>query len=78
MSKKEEYLKMILDTKDWYDERLASLQQIVDLKDDSKIMIQAENGEQIELPEEHKTGFIFGIQLALDVMGKFPINITKS
>jgi hypothetical protein len=78
MTDEEKYVDMILQTKDWYDKKIKSLQQIVDLKDDSKILIQSDDGKEIQLPEEDKKGFILGLILAIDILGEFPINITKT
>jgi hypothetical protein len=40
-------------------------------------MIEDQDGQQVELPEKDRKGFLFGIELALEVMGKFPVNIKK-
>lgn len=77
MSKADQYLQMILDTKEWHDNKVGQLQQIVEMKDTSKILFEGKDGEKVALPEEHSKGFIMGIQLALEVIGKFPISISK-
>lgn len=68
---------MIIETEKWFSGKTEQLQMIVDSDKNQKIMIQSDNGERIELPEEHRKGFIYGITLALEVMGKFPVKITK-
>lgn len=71
----EQLIEMIIQTKEWYDNKVSQLEQISTA--DSKIMFQGEDGNQIELPEEHREAFKMGILTALEVLGKFPINISK-
>ena len=75
--KKQEYLDMILQTKDWYEDKLLDLQSIIDLDKDVKRIVVSSDGDSFELPEEHRTGFILGLITAIDYLGKFPINIKK-
>ena len=77
MKKSEQYLEFILQANSWYNKKMEQLQLIVDKENDSKIMFQGEDGEKVELPEEMKKGFHFGIQTAIEVFGDFPIKITK-
>lgn len=78
MSKKDDYIEMILQTNEWFDNKKEQLQLLIDSKSDSKICFQGKEGEKVELPEEMKKGFFFGVQTALEVFGDFPIKITKS
>lgn len=78
MTKAEQYEKIIFDLKEWFEKRVEHLQIIIDKENESKIIIEGENGEQIELPEELKKGFHFGIQTAIEVLGEFPVKITKN
>lgn len=75
---KSEYLDMILQTKNWYEDKLLFLQSIIDLDEDKKIMVVSSDDDSIELPEAHRTGFILGLITAVDYLGKFPINIKKN
>jgi hypothetical protein len=77
MSKKEQYLEIILQTNEWFDKKIGQLQLIIENEKDSKILIEGEDGEKVELPGELKKGFYFGIQTAIEVFGKFPVQITK-
>lgn len=77
MSKKDQYLEIILQTNEWYDKKIGQLQLIIENEKDSKILIQGEDGEKVELPEDLKNGFYFGIQTAIEVFGEFPVKITK-
>lgn len=74
---KDQYLDIILSTMEWHENKVKQLKNIVDKGDESNIKFQAENGEQVELPEEHKKGFIMGITIALEVIGEFPVKIGK-
>ncbi len=77
MSKKDQYLEIILQTNEWFDKKIGQLKLIIENEKDSKILIEAEDGEKVELPDELKKGFYFGIQTAIEVFGKFPVKITK-
>jgi hypothetical protein len=78
MTKAEHYQEIILQTNEWFEERLKQLQSLIDKKGDSKIFFEGEDGEKIELPAELKKGFFFGIQIAIEVFGGFPVKITKT
>lgn len=77
MSKKDQYLEIILQTNEWFDKKIGQLQLINENEKDCKILIQGEGGEKVELPEALKKGFYFGIQTAIEVFGEFPVKITK-
>jgi hypothetical protein len=77
MAKEDQYLEIILQIDEWFDKKTNQLQLLIDRKSDSKILFEAENGETVELPEEMKKGFYFGIQTAIEVFGEFPVKITK-
>lgn len=77
MTQKEQQLQgIILQTKEWFDNKVSQLNQVIEKNEDSKIFFENKNGDKVELPEEHKKGFIMGIQLAIEVLGKFPVNIS--
>lgn len=77
MSKKHQYLEIILQTNEWFDKKIVHLQLIIEHEKYSKILIEGEAGEKVELPDELKKGFYFGIQTAIEVFGDFPVKITK-
>lgn len=77
MAQEEQYLEIILQTNKWFDKRKEQLQSLIDKKTDSKILFEGKDGEKVELPEELKKGFFFGIQTAIEVLGDFPVKITK-
>ncbi|MFV8392773.1 hypothetical protein [Flavobacterium sp. LB2P6] len=77
MSKKDQYLEIILQTNEWFDKKIGQLQLIIQHEKDSKILIQGKDGEKVELPEDLKNGFYFGMQTAIEVFGEFPVKITK-
>lgn len=78
MTKSQQYLEFILQANKWYNSKMKQLQLIIDKENDSKIMFQGDDGGNVELPEEMKKGFHFGIQTAIEVLGEFPIKISQS
>jgi hypothetical protein len=78
MKKAEQYQQIILQTNEWFDKKIEQLQLLIDNKNDSKILFEGKEGEKVELPEEMKKGFLFGIQTAIEVLGEFPVKITKT
>ena len=73
----EKYEQIILQTNEWFDKKIKQLQLVVDKDNDSKILLEGEDGQKIELPDELKKGFYFGIQTAIEVFGEFPVKITN-
>ena len=72
----EQLVDMIIQIKEWYEKKLSQL-EAVSKNTDSKIMFQGEDGNQTELPEKHRKGFKLGILTALEILGKFPVNISN-
>jgi hypothetical protein len=77
MTKEEQYQEIILQTNEWFDKKIEQLELVIDKKNDSKILFEGKDGEKVELPDELKKGFYFGIQTAIEVFGEFPVKITK-
>ncbi len=78
MKKEEQYQQIILQTNEWFDKKIQQLQLIIENENDSKILFEGKDGEKVELPDELKKGFYFGIQTAIEVFGEFPVKITKN
>jgi hypothetical protein len=78
MAKEDQYLEIIIQTNEWFDKKIKQLNLIIEKENDSKILIQGEDGEKVELPDELKKGFYFGVKIAIEVFGEFPIKITKA
>lgn len=78
MSKEEQYQEIILQTNKWFDKKIEQLKLVIDKENDSKILFEGKDGDKVELPEEMKKGFYFGIQTAIEVFGEFPVKITKT
>lgn len=70
-------MQIILQTDEWFSKKIEQLQFLIDNKNDQKIFFQSTEGDKVELPEDLKKGFLFGIQTAIEVLGKFPVNISK-
>ena len=77
MAKEDQYLEIVLQTEEWFSKKIKQLKLLNENKKDSKLLFQGKDGEKIELPEELKKGFYFGIQTAIEVLGEFPVKITK-
>lgn len=78
MTKEEQYKRIILDLDEWFGKKIEQLQLVIDQQNDSKILFEGKEGEKVELPEEMKKGFYFGIQTAIEVFGDFPVKITQT
>jgi len=78
MNTEDQYQQIILQTNEWFDLKISQLQMVISRENDSKIVFEDDKGEKVELPEELKKGFIFGIQSAIEIFGKFPVKITKN
>lgn len=78
MKKSEKYERIILDTNDWFNKKVEQLQLVIANEKDSKILFEGKDGEKVELPEEMKKGFYFGIQTAIEVFGEFPVKISRA
>lgn len=77
MTKEEQYQEIILQTKEWFDKKIEQLQLVISKENDSKILFEGKDSEKVELPEEMKKGFYFGIQTAIEVIGEFPVKISR-
>lgn len=78
MEKEQKYQDIILQTGEWFDKKVEQLKLIVDKDNPQKIFFQGKDGEQVELPDDHKKGFYLGIQTAIEVLGEFPVKISKT
>jgi hypothetical protein len=77
MTKEEQYQEIILQTKEWFDEKIEQLQLVISIENDAKILFEGKDGEKVELPQEMKNSFYFGIQTAIEVIGEFPVKIFR-
>ena len=75
MSKAQQYQEIIIQTNEWFDKKVESLKSLNNTE--NKIFFQSNDGEQIDLPADLKKGFLFGIQTAIEILGDFPVKITK-
>ena len=78
MSKAQQYQEIILQTNEWFESKIEQLQFLIDNKNESKILFEGKEGDKVELPDELKKGFYFGIQTAIEVLGEFPVKISKT
>ena len=77
-SKEEQLQQIILQTNEWFDGKMEQLKMVISKENYSKIVFEDGEGKRVELPEELKKGFILGIQSAIEILGKFPVKITKN
>ena len=77
MTKEEEYLEIILQVKEWFDTRVKQLQLITGDETNPQIFFEGLDGDKVQLPDELKKGFHFGVQAAIDVFGEFPVKISR-
>ncbi len=78
MTKAEQYQNIILDLNDWFNKKIENLQVLTDEDNDKKFLFQGDDGKKNELPDDLKKGFCFGIKTAIEVLGNFPVKITKN
>ena len=72
----QETIDLVMSLKDWHKNKVDQLEMVKE--NQGAIKFESKNGDQIELPEEHVTGFKYGIEVALSVLGEFPIKITEN
>ena len=69
---------MILQTKEWYDSKVEQLEQVANSEKDINIMFEGKEGKHAPLPKEQNEPFKMGVKVALEIFGKFPINIQNN
>ena len=69
--------KIIINTKDWFNNKIEQLKHIINAPENVKINFMNDNGETVELPEKDRRAFITGVSVAIEVIGTFPVNITE-
>lgn len=67
---------LFIKLKIWFDSRIEQLQQVANLKDDEKLQIDIKEGDPVTVEGDLRRGLQHGFRLAIDVFGKFPINIS--
>lgn len=60
----------------WFENKKETLKKLSD--PELKIKFQNSEGEDVELPAEDEKGFKLGIAIALEVLGEFPVTMTKT
>ena len=76
--REEQLVDMILQTKEWYDSKVEQLEQIANSEKDINIMFEGKDGNHASLPKEKNEPFKMGVKVALEILGKFPINIQNN
>ena len=65
----------VMQLKEWHQNNIDQLEMVKNTE--GSIKFESKNGDQIELPKEHIKGFKYGIEVALTVLGEFPIKIEQ-
>ena len=78
MTKAEKLQEIILQTNEWFDGKLEQLELLLEKEKESKVFFEGNDGKRMELPAELKKGFFLGLKTAIEVIGEFPIKITKT
>lgn len=61
----------------WHSSRVKALQQIVDSGPEVDIQVAGPDGKSLSLSAEQRTGLVVGVDLALQMFGKFPLTVTE-
>lgn len=67
---------IIINTKDWFDSKVENLKELINAPESVKIHFMNDKGDYVELPEKDRKAFMVGVSVAMEVIGKFPVNIT--
>ncbi|WP_395974227.1 hypothetical protein [Chryseobacterium cucumeris] len=69
---------IIINTKKWFDCKVEELKRLINAPENIKIHFENDNEQTVELPKKSRKDFMAGISVALEVIGKFPVNITET
>jgi len=62
---------------EWHSSRIKALQQIVDSGPEVDIQVAGPDGKNLSLSAQRRTGLVAGVDLALQMFGKFPLTVTE-
>lgn len=62
---------------EWHSSRVKKLQQIVDAGPEVDIQVSGPDGKNLSLSVQQRTGLVVGVDLALQMFGKFPLTVTE-
>lgn len=73
--------KKVMQVVDWYNSKRDSIQQIVESSKDKNVKFMVKGSEvadePMEIPEQHRTGFVLGLIAADSIFGEFPLSVRK-
>ncbi|MEG2510416.1 MAG: hypothetical protein RSA74_13290 [Chryseobacterium sp.] len=69
---------IIISTRDWFNNKVEELKELTNAPENVKIHFMNDNGETVELPEKDRRAFMTGVSVAIEVIGRFPVNITET
>lgn len=68
-------LDLMNNLKQWHENIVTQLETIANAPDDMNIKFDDENDAVIDLPKEMRTPFKAGVQVAINIIGEFPVTI---
>lgn len=68
---------IILSLKEWHGHVVEQLRNVTDANEGINFKAMNNEGESVDIPKELIPGIKVGISIALDVLGPFPVTITK-
>lgn len=74
----EELTDIIFKLKEWHEGKIEQFNHILNMPEDGTIKFEGKDGETVDLPKEDMKVFKIGISVALEVLGEFPVKITKN
>lgn len=70
-------LETIIKLQSWHNNNVAQLKVISEMDEETKVQFEAVDGEKIVLKKEDHKGFKMGVLIALEMIGKFPVEISN-
>lgn len=61
----------------WHSSRIKALQKIIDSGPEVDIQVAGPDGKSLSLSAQQRTGLVVGVDLALQMFGKFPLTVTE-
>lgn len=74
----ENLIEIISQTKQWYEDKIDNLKSISQSPEDVNVMLKGIDGNIITLPANESKIFKAAISVAIELLGKFPVNISSN
>lgn len=73
----DQVLRIVELMQEWHSSRVKKLRQIVDAGPEVDIQVAGPDGKSLSLSAERRVGLVVGVDLALQMFGKFPLTVTE-